>query len=170
MMKTKLIAMGFICGLTAACSDQSIDSATAESEVKAEVAIEAEAPTIDHTKIVTGNGENNYIMLEGTRRENNQFTIPKVVISQDGFLVVHPFLNDEPVQTEYVGATFVASGQTENVDIEVNTPVNSGDKFVVMLHYDMNKDGIFDFNDGLTVPDVPVFEGHTLVALRYIAP
>ena len=49
-------------------------------------------------------------------------------------------------------------------------PAQSGDMFVIMLHYDVNKDGIFDFNDGVTVPDAPVFEGNRLIALRFAAP
>jgi len=128
------------------------------------------APAIDHSKIVTGNGENNHITLEGATRDGSTFTFPQVTISKPGFLVLHPFRDGKPVQTEYVGAVPVKTGQTENVDVTVNTDVASGDMFIVMLHYDMNEDGIFDFNDGVTVPDAPVFEGHTLVALRYAAP
>jgi len=141
-------------------------SACAETAPKTKT----ETAKMDHSKIVTGNGEHNFITLDGAARTENNFTFPEVVISKPGFLVLHPFRDGKPVQTEYVGAVPVKTGINQNVDIAVNVDVNSGDMFIVMLHYDMNEDGVFDFNDGITVPDAPVFEGHTLVALRYRAP
>jgi len=151
-------------GLVVACSDQSGNKAPAGKSTK------TEAPKMDHSKIVTGNGENNFIILEGASRDGSSFTFPEVTIDKDGFLVMHPFKDGKPVQTEYVGAVPVAAGTHKDVSITIDTPPNTGDNFIVMLHYDMNTDKIFDFNDGVTVPDAPVFEGHTLVALRYVAP
>ena len=75
-----------------------------------------------------------------------------------------------PEQTVYVGSEPVEKGANRNVSITLDREVSAGDMFIVMLHYDKNKDGVFDFGDGVTVPDAPVFEGHTLVALRYSAP
>lgn len=124
---------------------------------------------VDHSIIVTGNGVDNNITLAGASRNGATFTFPKVTISQPGFLVMHPFRDSKPVQTEYVGAVPV-SGTQESVSIEVSPAPATGDNYIVMLHYDMNEDGIFDFNDGVTVPDAPVFEGSTLVALRYVTP
>lgn len=132
--------------------------------------VKTDTVKMDHSKIVTGNGEHNFITLEGASRDGNSLTFPEVVISKPGFLVLHPFKNGKPVPTEYVGAVPIKAGQNTNVAIEVDGGVSSGDMFVVMLHYDMNKDGIFDFNDGITVPDAPVFEDHKLIALRYRAP
>ena len=129
-----------------------------------------EAPKMDHSKIVTGNGKNNYVILEGATRKAQTFTFPEVTLDKDGFLVMHPFKDGKPVQTEYVGAVPVAAGTHKDVSLTIDTPTQTGDNFVVMLHYDMNRDKIFDFNDGITVPDAPVFEGHTLIALRYTAP
>lgn len=137
-----------------------------------EVAVNKE-PTqeaaMDHSKIVTGNGEHNYIILEGATREGNTFTFKEAVIDKPGFLVLHPFKDGHPVQTEYVGAVPVKTGSNIDVDVPLSVDIASGDMFIVMLHYDMNEDEIFDFNDGVTVPDAPVFEGNTLVALRYEA-
>jgi len=142
-----------------ACSDQSVTkTAIGESE------------KIDHSKIVTGNGENNFIILEGASRDGSTFTFSVVTIDKDGFLVMHPFKDGKPVQTEYVGAVPIAAGTHKDVSIRIDTLPVAGDNFIVMLHYDMNTDKIFDFNDGVTVPDAPVFEGHTLVALRYTVP
>jgi len=125
---------------------------------------------MDHSKIVTGNGENNFIILEGASREGSTFSFPEVTIDKDGFLVIHPFKDGKPVQTEYVGAVPVAAGTHKDVAITIDRDISSGENFIIMLHYDMNTDKIFDFNDGVTVPDVPVFEGQTLVALRYKVP
>ena len=128
---------------------------------------EASAPA---PNITVGNGENNYIVLDGITRDGATFTVTKVVIDQPGWLVIHPFENGAPAQTVYVGATLLPAGVSENVAITIDTEPMSGDKFVIMLHYDVNEDGVFDFNDGITVPDAPVFEGNTLVALRFEAP
>ncbi|WP_438729382.1 DUF7282 domain-containing protein [Parasphingorhabdus sp. DH2-15] len=121
-------------------------------------------------QIQTGNGERNNIMLEGATRSGATFTFPRVEIERNGWLVMHPFKDGKPVPTVYVGHTQVKAGVTENVDIDVDTVPDNGEMFIVMLHFDMNDDGVFDFNDGITVPDAPVFEGSTLVALRYVTP
>jgi len=124
-------------------------------------------PKMDHSKIVTGNGENNFITLKGAYRTGDIFTFPEVTLSKDGFLVFHPFKDGKPVQTEYVAAKALSGGAHKDVSIHVEDKPETGDMYIVMLHYDMNEDGIFDFNDGVDVPDAPVFEGHILVALPY---
>ncbi|QLC25947.1 hypothetical protein HFP57_13545 [Parasphingopyxis algicola] len=121
-------------------------------------------------QIETGNGERNAIRLEGATRSGATFTFPSVRIERDGFLVMHPFRDGAPVPTEYVGAAPVLQGISHDVGITINAVPETGEMFIVMLHYDMNEDRIFDFNDGVTVPDAPVFEGDRLIALRYAAP
>lgn len=158
-MTKKYLAIAAILGVLTACADK--DTAT---DTK------AKAPKMDHSKIVTGNGTENYITLEGSTRSNAAFTFPNVTINKAGFLVMHPFRDGKPVQTEYVGAVPVRTGTNSNVAIAVDPAPQTGDMYIVMLHYDINEDGVFDFGDGVTVPDAPVFEGHTLVALRYETP
>ena len=121
-------------------------------------------------QITLGNGENNAITLEEATRSGATFTFPIVRIDHNGFLVMHPFRDGAPVRTEYVGAVPVPEGTSHNVRITVEGEPETGEMFIVMLHYDMNDDRIFDFNDGITVPDAPVFEGSRLIALRYAAP
>ena len=130
----------------------------------------ATEPKMDHAKIVTGNGENNHISLDGAYRTEATFTFPNVTLAKDGFLVFHPFKDGKPVQTEYVAAKALSGGSHDNVSIDVSDGPKTGDMYIVMLHFDMNEDGVFDFNDGVTVPDAPVFEGQTLVALRFQTP
>ncbi len=130
----------------------------------------APKPATDHSQIVVGNGENNFIELEGAKRDAATFTFPKVVITKPGFLVMHPFRDGAPVQDEYVGAEPIGAGAHADVSITIETEPASGDMFIVMLHYDVNEDEVFDFGDGKTVPDAPVFEGNKLIALRFEAP
>ncbi|MEM8697386.1 MAG: hypothetical protein AAGE05_15295 [Pseudomonadota bacterium] len=121
-------------------------------------------------QITLGNGEHNAIMLEGATRSGATFRIPTIRIDRNGFLVMHPFRDGAPVPTEYVGAVPVPAGVSHNVRITVDAEPMAGEMFIVMLHYDMNDDRVFDFGDGVTVPDAPVFEGGTMIAHRYAAP
>lgn len=121
-------------------------------------------------QIQTGNGVANYIETDGVTRNGASFTFSRVRIDRPGWLVMHPFRNGQPVPTEYVGASLLAAGEHEDVIIDIDAAPQSGDMFVIMLHYDVNEDGVFDFNDGITVPDAPVFEDGVLIALRIAAP
>ena len=123
-----------------------------------------------HQQMQTGNGEHNYIVLDGATRDGALFTFQEVLIDAPGWLVMHPFRDGAPVQTEYVGATLLPEGKSTDVQITIDSIPETGEMFIVMLHYDMNDDGVFDFNDGVTVPDAPVFEDGVLIALRYAAP
>ena len=134
------------------------------------VSVPALAQSPDHSKMTIGNGERNNIQLDGARRISEAFLFPRVEIDKPGFLVMHPFRDGKPVQTEYVGATPLSAGVTNDVVIRVSDEPETGDMYIVMLHYDVNDDRVFDFGDGKTVPDKPVFEGMNLVALRYQAP
>lgn len=129
---------------------------------------ETEAET--SLQITLGNGENSAIMLDGATRNGATFVIPTVRIDQNGFLVMHPFRDGNPVGNEYVGAVPVPEGTTHNVRITIDEAPETGEMFIVMLHYDMNDDRVFDFNDGITVPDAPVFEDSRMIAHRYAAP
>lgn len=121
-------------------------------------------------QITLGNGENSAILVDGATRSGATFRFPTVKIDRNGFLVMHPFRDGEPEGTVYVGASPVPAGISHNVPITIDSVPEAGDMFIVMLHYDMNDDRVFDFGDGVTVPDVPVFEGSTMIAHRYAAP
>lgn len=155
MMKQVLI-----CALTGLFALTGCASTEADTEAAA-----AATPSIE-----VGNGENNYIILDNVSRDGAQFVFETVAIDQPGWLVMHPFENGAPAQTVYVGARLLGAGTHKDVAITIDEAPQSGDMFVIMLHYDVNKDGIFDFNDGVTVPDAPVFEGNRLIALRFAAP
>lgn len=161
--KILLLVLGYI-GV-AACT-----AYNDEKTRPADGAKKVEAPKVEPPKLVTGNGTANYILIEDVRRTRSTFVFSKVAIDQPGWLVLHPFRDGAPVPTEYVGATLLSKGVSTDVEITASGTVQADQMFVVMLHYDVNQDGVFDFNDGITVPDVPVFESGTLIALRFAAP
>ncbi len=140
--------------------------------VETEPAIEE--PAVDaapnEADITLGNGEYNAITTEGITRAGSVLTVPNVTIEQNGWLVMHPFKDGEPVRDKYVGSTLVPAGSNDNVTIDVGDLPTEGDMFIIMLHSDANDDGVFDFGDGKTVPDAPVFEGTTMIAHPIPAP
>ncbi|WP_209349334.1 hypothetical protein [Pontixanthobacter sp. CEM42] len=120
--------------------------------------------------ITLGNGENNAIATEGITRAGAVLTVPNVTIEKNGWLVLHPFRDGEPVRDEYTGSTLVKAGSNDGVTIDIGAVPADGDMFIMMLHSDVNDDGVFDFGDGKTVPDAPVFEGTTMIAHPIAAP
>ncbi len=129
-----------------------------------------DVPKVDRSQISLGNGANSSIDIEGAVQNGSDYTFRSVTIDKNGWLVMHPFKDGKPVGTVYVGHTYVEKGTTENVTISVSNNPGPNEPYIVMLHYDMNDDGVFDFNDGVTVPDAPVFEGTTMIAHRFISP
>lgn len=117
-----------------------------------------------------GNGEANRIELEGARLYGAVLTIPKVFIDTDGFLVVHPVANGQFSHAEYLGATYIREGETRRVGVDLRPVAEPGDRLVIMLYRDTDRDQVFDFVGGVTKPDAPLIEGNTLVALRWQVP
>ncbi len=122
--------------------------------------------------ITMGNGENNWIQTDGITRSGNTLTVPKVEIEKDGWLVVHPFKDGKPNGMIYVGASFLEAGENTDVDLKVYRELDTGTPLVIMLHYDENENGAFDFLfvDERSVLDKAVFEGTTMVSHVIQAP
>ncbi len=132
-----------------------------------------EAPTEPAVQKVTlGNGEANWIVVDGAKRERATFTFREVHIDGNGWLVLHPFKDGKPVGEIYVGATYVESGDNRNVEITVESEPATGDMFIVMLHRDVNENQEFDFVfvDEVNVLDKAVFEGTKMIAHAIQAP
>jgi hypothetical protein len=128
----------------------------------------AEAPP----QITLGNGEANWIVVEGATRDGATFRFREVVIDGNGWLVMHPFENGKPNGKVYVGATYLGGGKSMDVAITVEPPPAKGDRFIVMLHRDVNENQEFDFVfvDEHNVVDKAVFEGTTMIAHTIAAP
>ncbi|MDJ0643090.1 MAG: hypothetical protein QNJ15_09745 [Erythrobacter sp.] len=134
-----------------------------------------------------GNGEKNWIVVEGIERapastytevratseqqhlrrgDGVTLTIPEVHIDGDGWLVMHPFIGGKPSGTYVAGYAFVESGTNTDVQITLNPAPAEGDRYVVMLHKDADQDRVFDFVFVAenVVEDEAVFEGRTMIA------
>ena len=137
--------------------------------------------------IQLGNGEKNWIIVDGIERADKStytevratsdrqhlrrgdgltLTIPEVHIDGDGWLVMHPFIGGKPSGTYVAGYAFVENGTNTNVQITLNPAPTEGDRYVVMLHKDKDKDRVFDFVFVAenVVEDEAVFEGRTMIA------
>ena len=152
-------------------------------------ALAQETPAIE-----LGNGEKNWIVVEGLSRsadttyteqritsgssavrrgDGAKLTFKEVHIEGDGWLVLHPFMEGKPNGDWVAGYSFVESGTNKNVSITLNPAPEPGTMFLVMLHSDSNQDGVFDFvfvEDGINVEDRAVFEGNRMVAHVFAAP
>ena len=123
-------------------------------------------------QVALGNGELNWIITEGATREGATFTFAEVHIDGNGWLVMHGFKDGKPVGDKYVGATFVKDGENKDVQITVDPMPITGEKYIVMLHLDVNHNEEFDFVfvDERNVLDKAVFEGTKMIAHQFSAP
>lgn len=152
-------------------------------------ALAQEAPAIE-----LGNGEKNWIMVDGLTRsadttyteqritsgssavrrgDGTTLTFSEVHIDGDGWLVLHPFMDGKPNGDWVAGYTYVEEGTNKDVAITLNPAPKPGTMFLVMLHSDSNQDGVFDFvfvEDGINVEDRAVFEGNRMIAHVFAAP
>lgn len=119
-----------------------------------------------------GNGDNNWIVLEDVQRKESVLTFKEVQIDGNGWLVMHPFENGAPNGDKYVAYTYLESGKNKDVQIDVLKGVNSDEMFIVMLHRDLNENGVFDFIfvDDQNVMDRAVFENTTMIGHVIAAP
>ena len=123
-------------------------------------------------QILFGNGEVNWIVVDGATRDGATFSFREVQIDGNGWLVIHPFADGRPVGEVYVGATYLKDGESRDVQITVDPPPTTGTMFLVMLHRDVNENQEFDFVfvDERNVLDKAVFEGTTMIAHAFAAP
>ncbi len=123
-------------------------------------------------QITLGNGDANWIVIEGATREGATFTFSEVHVDGNSWLVMHGFKDGNPVGTDYVGATYLNKGDNRDVQITVDSEPANGEMYIVMLHRDVNENHEFDFVfvDEINVLDKAVFEGTKMIAHRFTAP
>ncbi|MEO0879087.1 MAG: hypothetical protein AAFY22_05175 [Pseudomonadota bacterium] len=146
-------------------------------------------------KITLGNGDKNAITLDGLERVEGESVFSEVridggevatrratstairfrevLIEEPGWLVLHPVIDGRPDGDMVSGFTYLDEGENQNVTIRIDHPADPGDKFLVMLHRDVDRDRVFDFvfvEDGVNVEDVAVFEGPRMVAHVFAVP
>jgi hypothetical protein len=122
--------------------------------------------------VTIGNGDQNWIIVDGVTRDQGTLTFSEVQIDGNGWLVIHPFEDGAPNGDKYVAATYLQDGKNSNVDIKVHKGLSSGEMFIVMLHRDVNENKVLDFIfvDEQNVMDTAVFEGSTMIGHAIPAP
>ena len=107
------------------------------------------------------------------RGTTTAITFPEVTIASNGWVVLHPVIDGRPDGDMVSGFTYVGAGTNEDVSIQVDHPADPGDRFLVMLHNDVDNDRVFDFvfvEDGINVEDRAVFEGMRMIAHVFEVP
>jgi hypothetical protein len=160
-----LVCLILATAILSGCRTPAVDEQNQASE-SAAAAAEA-AP-----QITFGNGESNWIVTDGMTRADSTLTFSEVQIAGNGWLVLHPFKDGKPVGEIYVGSTYLSDGANRNVEISVESGIEAGDMFLVMLHSDVNENREFDFVfvDARNVLDKAVFEGTRMIAHPISAP
>jgi hypothetical protein len=150
---------------------------------------------LDVPQITMGNGEANFIQMDGLTRaegvthfsevrvdegavsmfrgDSVALNFPEVVIDQPGFIVLHPVMDGRPNGDVVSGFSYLNAGTNKDVTIRLNTPADAGRKFLVMLHNDVDGDRVLDFvfvEDGINVEDRAVFEGTHMIAHIFTVP
>ena len=85
-------------------------------------------------QITLGNGDANWIVIEGATREGATFTFSEVHVDGNSWLVMHGFKDGNPVGTDYVGATYLDKGDNRDVQITVDSEPVKNEMYIVMLH------------------------------------
>jgi len=126
----------------------------------------------DAPQITLGNGEKNWIVVDGVTRQESVLTFPEVKIDGNGWLVIHPFEEGKPNGDKYVASTYLNDGINESVQIDVHKGLEQGEMFIVMLHRDANENQVLDFVfvTDTAVMDTAVFEGSKMIAHAMAAP
>ena len=177
MFQTRLMIVSISLVALVSCSEATTDDAAsrttgAASQAQTDTGAPAEMPADTkedspaQPQITLGNGDANWIVVEGASRDRTTLTFSEVQIDGNGWLVMHPFKDGQPVGDIYVGHTYIEDGKNQNVEISIDPEPDTGDMFIVMLHRDVNENQEFDFVfvDEVNVLDKAVFEGNTMIA------
>lgn len=83
-------------------------------------------------------------------------SVDSVTIPDGGFVVIHASNEDgEIVAPASIGHTAVDPGSHEDVSVDLDEEVASGDKVFVMLHEDTGEKGTYEFGVDNTDVDLP---------------
>lgn len=159
----------------------------------AAMAFAQEAPAAP--QITMGNGDSNAIQIEGLTRaadtatfaevrvdgnvirsfraDSTTLIFPEVTIERNGWLVLHPVIDGRPNGDMVSGFSYIETGTHADVTLNIDHPADPGDKFLVMLHGDVDEDKVFDFvfvEDGINVEDTAIFEGTHMIAHIFAVP
>lgn len=139
---------------------------------------EANAIIVDGVSLIEGETTFSEVRVDGDqvksfRATSTAISFPEVTVENNSWVVLHPVIDGRPDGDMVSGFTYVAAGTHEDVAIQVDHPADPGDKFLVMLHGDVDEDRVFDFvfvEDGINVEDRAVFEGMRMIAHVFAVP
>ena len=91
-------------------------------------------------------------------------TIDKVMMEQDGFVVIHETSADgKPVAPGSIGYAAVKKGMAEKVAVRLTKRVKKGAKLMAMLHTDTGRMGRYEFGVRSQAEDKPLMIGNAPV-------
>ena len=91
-------------------------------------------------------------------------TIDKVMMEQDGFVVIHETSADgKPVAPGSIGSAVVKKGTSEKIVVRLTKRVKKGSKLVAMLHVDTGRMGRYEFSARSQAQDKPLMIGNAPV-------
>ena len=93
--------------------------------------------------------------------DGSQVTVARVVAAQAGWMVIHADADGKPGPV--LGQTAVAAGETENVIVMLDEPVDPDSPLWAMLHVDEGTQGVYEFPGA----DVPVMVGDAVVMVPF---
>lgn len=92
-------------------------------------------------------------------------SVDRVTIPDGGFVVIHASDKDgNPIAPESIGHAAIEPGTHEDVSVELDEAVESGDKVYVMLHEDSGEAGTYEFGPESSDVDLPTtYDGKAII-------
>jgi hypothetical protein len=103
------------------------------------------------------------LKVEGGTTKGDMLIVPEVMMDKPGFVVIHEMIDGKPVVPQSIGHVAVAAGTTPFVEVPVQGGLKKGTEYMVMLHYDTNDNGEYEFGPGSTDVDTPVTDAAGVV-------
>lgn len=132
--------------------------------VAAEFKVRGEKPAMSNKEAAQKKPKlkTNKVSVDGTT-----VTIPSVTIDKDGYVTIHAVQDGEPIVPASIGNAEVRAGKSKDVQVTTDYPLEEGEDYVAMLHYETNGNGQYDFAEGATDVDTPVLEDGAPLTSRF---
>lgn len=98
------------------------------------------------------------ITVPGASFKGDTITFPAVMTDKPGWLVIHAVEDGQPVIPASIGHTMIPAGTSTDVTVQLDQRVMKGSDYLVMLHYETNGNGAYDFGPGNTADDLPAMK------------
>ena len=160
-MSKKLLTAAMALSLVAAAcgSDGATDAAdtTATTEGAVEETVEDAGPTTGPATITA----------EDQSGDGTTVTVASITIPTEGFIVIHAD-NDGAPGPILGWSDLLPAGDSSNIDVTLNTPLDADAKVFPMAHVDANANGVYEFMPPDVLTDVPATTADGKVAVLAI--